>query len=231
MTPLRRLLFVDIETVGVEKNHKDLVKSNKELAHQFENYEGWIKKRFPEDSHLTTDELFESRAALIPEFNKVIAVSFGFITDKDDVKIQTFKGDDETELLEGVQKLLIKTGNLDFHLCGHNIKTFDMPVLAKRMIINGIVVPELLRVYDKKPWDLRALDTKELWQLNSFGSISTLELMCVSLGVESSKNMEVTGSKVHSAYWHEDKLDAIAEYCEKDVKVLIEAVQKMYQFL
>lgn len=231
MTPLNRLLFVDIETVGVEKDYKTLVNSNKELAHQFEKYEGWMRKRFPEDENLTIEELFSNRAALIPEFNKIIVVSFGFITDNGEVKIQTFKDDDETKLLEGVHKLLTRTGKLDFYLCGHNIKTFDVPVLAKRMVVNGIKLPDSLKVYDKKPWELKMTDSKELWQFGSFGSISTLELMCVSLGVESSKNMEVSGDKVHRAYWNENKLDSIAEYCEKDVEVLIEAIKKIYPLL
>jgi hypothetical protein len=48
------------------------------------------------------------------------------------------------------------------------------------------------------------------------------------MGVESSKNMEVVGNKVHEAYWKEQKLEQIKEYCEKDVEVLIKVVEKFY---
>jgi hypothetical protein len=49
------------------------------------------------------------------------------------------------------------------------------------------------------------------------------------MGVESSKNMEVVGNKVHEAYWDKQQLEQIKEYCEKDVEVLINVVRKFYE--
>jgi hypothetical protein len=46
------------------------------------------------------------------------------------------------------------------------------------------------------------------------------------MGVPTSKDGEITGEKVHNAYWNEGKLTQIAEYCEKDVKVLIDVIKK-----
>jgi hypothetical protein len=51
--------------------------------------------------------------------------------------------------------------------------------------------------------------------------------MCVCLGVESSKNMEVTGNKVHEAFWVKKDIKGIIEYCEKDVSVLIDVIKKL----
>ena len=51
--------------------------------------------------------------------------------------------------------------------------------------------------------------------------------MCVCMGVESSKNMEVTGNKVHEAYWVNNDIKGIVEYCEKDVLVLIDVIKKI----
>ena len=96
------------------------------------------------------------------------------------------------------------------------------------MVINGLVPPPILPSYDTKPWEIKALDTKELWQFGSFSTIGSLELMCVCMGVESSKNMEVVGNKVHEAYWKEQKIEQIKDYCEKDVEVLIKVVEKFY---
>jgi hypothetical protein len=50
--------------------------------------------------------------------------------------------------------------------------------------------------------------------------------MCASMGVDSSKDGEITGKDVHEAYWKKSKLKQIAEYCEKDVKVLIDVIKK-----
>ena len=35
------------------------------------------------------------------------------------------------------------------------------------------------------------------------------------------------GANVHSAYWEEQKIKEISEYCEKDVDVLVDAIMKL----
>lgn len=225
--PLTKILFIDIETVGVSSNYPNFQKDYPELNFQFVNYLDWFKKRFPEDSEKSLDEIFVNRAALVPEFSKIVCVSVGFVDPKGEIKKQTFFNSDETQLLNDVNSLLNRVDKLGFILCGHNLKNFDIPVLAKRMLINGILPSSILPSYDTKPWEIKAIDTKEIWQYGQFGAISSLELMCVSLGIESSKNMEVTGNKVHNSFWLENKYQEIQDYCEKDVEVLIKVVMKL----
>ena len=225
--PITKLLFLDIETVGVEPDWDSLVKNKKELSFQFENYFDWFQKRFPEDANKPVGEMFVNRAALVPEFARIACVSVSFVTEKDEIKTQSFSDFDEKKLLTDVQKLLYRIGELGFFLCGHNVKGFDIPMLAKRMIMNGLMPPKILPGHDPKPWEIKALDTKDLWQYGGYGSIASLELMCVCLGVESSKNMEVTGNKVHEAFWVKKDIDGIVKYCEKDVAVLIDVIKKL----
>jgi hypothetical protein len=47
------------------------------------------------------------------------------------------------------------------------------------------------------------------------------------MGIPTPKEGEVTGDKVHHAYWVDQKLKEISEYCEKDVDVLIEFIKKL----
>jgi len=225
--PLEKLLFIDIETVGIQPDWESLEKSNLELSFVFENYIDWFQKRFPEDADKPVGQMFVNRAALVPEFARIACVSVAFVTDKGETKVQSFSNENEKDLLQDVQKLLRRVGELGFFLCGHNVKGFDIPMLAKRMIINGLLPPKILPGHDTKPWEIRALDTKELWQYGGYGTIASLELMCVSMGVESSKNMEVTGNKVHEAYWTNKDIKGIVEYCEKDVLVLIDVIKKI----
>jgi uncharacterized protein YprB with RNaseH-like and TPR domain len=225
--PLEKLLFIDIETVGVQPDWESLKKSNLELSFVFENYIDWFQKRFPEDADKPVGQMFVNRAALVPEFARIACVSVAFVTDKGETKVQSFSNENEKDLLQDVQKLLRRVGELGFFLCGHNVKGFDIPMLAKRMIINGLLPPKILPGHDTKPWEIKALDTKELWQYGGYGTIASLELMCVSMGVESSKNMEVTGNKVHEAYWTNKDIKGIVEYCEKDVLVLIDVIKKI----
>jgi uncharacterized protein YprB with RNaseH-like and TPR domain len=37
--------------------------------------------------------------------------------------------------------------------CGHNAKEFDIPFLARRMIINNIAIPDKLNLFGK-PWEI-----------------------------------------------------------------------------
>ena len=226
-TPLQKILFIDIETVGISSDFDNFKKDYPSLSYQFENYLDWFQKRFPEDLDKSKEQIFVNRAALVPEFCKIVCVSMGFVDPKGEVKKQTFFNSDEKALLTDVNNLLKRVDKLGFILCGHNIKNFDIPVLAKRMLINGVRPSSILPSYDTKPWDIKAIDTKEIWQYGQFGAICSLELMCISLGVESSKNMEVTGNKVHDAFWIENKYQEIQDYCEKDVDVLINVVMKI----
>ena len=225
--PISKILFFDLETAGVERDFPSLKKTNIPVAKQFLAYEDWFRKRYPEDKDLSTDDLFLSKGALLPEFARIIVASFAFVTPEGEVKKQTFSNDDEKALLTDVKKLLERVSKMDFALCGHNIKLFDIPMLCKRMIINGIKPPSILPSYDTKPWEIKAIDTKDFWQYGNNFSIATLELMCAALGVESSKTGEVTGDKVHDYYWNKKGLVKIAEYCEKDVDVLVEVLLKL----
>ena len=226
--PISKILFIDVETVGIEPDWESLVKNRKELSFQFENYFDWFQKRFPEDADKPISQMFVNRSALVPEFGRIACVSVAFVTDKGETRMQSFSDMDEKKLLVEVQKLLKKVGELGFFLCGHNVKGFDIPYIAKRMIMNGILPPKILPGHDTKPWEVRAFDTKEFWQYGGYGSIASLELMCVCLGVESSKTMEVTGNKVHESFWVKKDIDGIVKYCEKDVSVLIDVIEKIY---
>jgi DNA polymerase elongation subunit (family B) len=235
--PLTKILFLDIETVGGCKDFDHCEKSNPKVAEQFVKYFDWFLKRFPEDDTATSmykeqeiqkrNSVFVKRAALVPEFAKIVCVSVAFVTEKDEIKTQTFSGDDEKQLLKDCQKLLDRCGKLDFYLCGHNLKNFDIPMLAKRMIINGLMPPSILPSYDTKPWEIKAIDTKEIWQYGAYTSIGSLDLLCSTMDIPTPKDGEVTGDKVHSAYWNENKLKEISEYCEKDVHVLIDIIKKL----
>lgn len=228
--PISKILFLDIETVGSCPDYDACEAFNPKVADQFDKYFDWFLKRFPEDNVHDIDVkniVFRTRAALVPEFAKIICVSVAFVMDNGEIKKQTFSNSDEFELLQGVQKLLDRCGKLDFYLCGHNLKNFDIPMLAKRMIINGLLPPSILPSYDTKPWEIKAIDTKEIWQYGAYTSIGSLDLLCTSLDITSSKEGEVTGDKVHSAYWEENKLKEISEYCERDVMVLIDVIKKL----
>jgi predicted PolB exonuclease-like 3'-5' exonuclease len=232
-TPLSKILFLDIETVGLSKDYDTCRADHPKIAEQFDKYFDWFLKRFPEDQLIgkSIDEqknlIFSSRAALVPEFAKIVCISVAFVMENGEVKKQTFSDDNEQKLLSDCQKLLDRCGRLEFWLCGHNLKNFDIPMMAKRMIINGLMPPSILPTYDTKPWEIKAIDTKEIWQYGAYTAIGSLDLMCTCMEVPSPKEGEVTGDKVHDAYWNKGMLKEISEYCERDVNVLIDVIKKL----
>jgi predicted PolB exonuclease-like 3'-5' exonuclease len=231
--PITKILFLDIETVGCCPDFEVCQTLNSSVADQFDKYFDWFLKRFPEDNMIGESEMewknevFKKRAALVPEFAKIVCVSMAFVMDNGEIKKQTFAGDDEKEVLLQVRNLLDRCQKLDFYLCGHNLKNFDIPMLAKRMIINGIMPSKLLPSYDTKHWEVKAIDTKEIWQYGSYTSIGSLDLMCSCLDIPTPKDGDVTGEKVHESYWERQMLKEISKYCEKDVVVLIDAIKKL----
>lgn len=228
--PITKIFFLDIETVGLEKNYDELVKKHPRVGEQFDKYFDWFLKRFPEDQLIESDQknkVFETRAALVPEFAKIVVISVAFVMENGEVKKQTFSGDNEYELLKSCQNLLDRCGRLDFWLCGHNLKNFDIPMMAKRMVINGLIPPSILPSYDTKPWEIKAIDTKEVWQFGAYTHIGSLDLLCACMDVPTSKAGEVTGDKVHDSYWNKGMLKEIGEYCERDVQVLIDVINKL----
>ncbi len=103
--PITKILFLDIETVGIYKDYDTCLKNNPRLADQFDKYFDWFLKRFPEDATLGKTEkerkniVFSTRTALVPEFAKIVCVSVAFVMEDNQVKKQTFSGDDENKLL------------------------------------------------------------------------------------------------------------------------------------
>jgi predicted PolB exonuclease-like 3'-5' exonuclease len=229
--PLDKILFIDIETVGIEADYPSLEKKNPKLAELFSNYESWFKKRFPEDADATLDQLFQTRTALVPEFARIVTVCLGIVDQSGKFKTTVFSDENERALLIDLRKTLFKCGELGYFLCGHNVKNFDIPMMAKRMIINNILPPKIFPTYDTKPWEVKAIDTRDVWQYGQYASISTLDLMCGVMGVESSKSDEMDGSRVHEVFYKEKNIDKINTYCEKDVKVLYEVVKKLQNLL
>jgi len=225
--PLNKLLFIDIETVGISSTYEKFKSDYPELNSQFIKYLDWFIKRFPEDSEISLNQIFEGRSALVPEFAKIICVSAGVVDKEGELKKMSYFNSDEKVLLEEVNKLLGRVNGTGFSICGHNVKNFDIPMIAKRMMINGIRPSSILPSYDTKPWEVRAVDTKDFWQYGQFGALSSLELMCISMGIPTPKSDEISGDKIHHLFWNENKYDLIKEYCEKDVDTVFEVIKKI----
>ena len=98
------------------------------------------------------------------------------------------------------------------------------------LFLNLLIFLYLLPNYSIKPWESRVLDTKEVWNFNSFTGLSSLNLVCTSLGLETSKEGEVNGSNMHKYYYDNNNIEKIKNYCEEDVKCTINLVKKLKNY-
>jgi hypothetical protein len=228
---LEKLLYFDIETVS-QYQHIDEIP--KRLFDMWLSYYDNFRKRVTDESKIDSEamtekeiqqEVYRQTAAFFPEFGKVACVSMAFVN-KGKVKYESFYGEDELDILKQLREVFDKIDPLGFDLCGQNITGFDIPFLGKRYFINGLKPPTLFPKHDTKPWELRVLDTKDVWQFGSKWSLSSLDLVCSVLDIDSPKNGDVKGDSVTTNYWS-GKHEEIKEYCERDVKALVDIITKL----
>lgn len=219
----KKLLFVDIETVSEEVNLESFSEKNPDMCNIFKGYAQNIREKFED---LDDNDLYKRYSGLYPEFGKIIVASFGFITPKGEMKIETFSGDEE-ELLVKVNSLLNRTEELDFWLCGHNIRNFDLPFIAKRMFLYGIEPSRIIPTTNFKPWELKIIDLKDMWQMGNPQNFSKLGLISTFLKLNSSKLGEVTNTSIYEEYWEKNNLNGIIKYCEDDVSALMNIVERL----
>lgn len=225
---LHKLLYFDLETISQFSSLDELKEYNPRLYECWKKREDYYRKSYSDLKDLTPNEIYMDKSPLEPEFGRIVCASFGVLEDNNEKRFISFCSDNEIEILESCKKILINTEHKGFKMCGHNVKSFDVPYLGKRMIYNKITPPSSLMVSNKKPWEINILDTTELFSFGNHiqGKYLGLELLSCSLGVESPK-VEMEGSKVNSAYWGEKDLEKIKRYCELDVDSVMKVLNSV----
>jgi predicted PolB exonuclease-like 3'-5' exonuclease len=217
---LDNILFLDIETVPETEHFSDLDSDFQELFAQ--------KTQYQRKEDVSAEEFYE-RAGIWAEFGKIICISVGYFTQKNgerQFRVTTFHGDEERVLLD-FSNLINNHFNLPQHLmCGHNVKEFDFPFIARRMLIHGIKIPDKLNLMGKKPWEVPHLDTLELWKFGDYKHFTSLKLLTKVLGVPSPKD-DIDGSEVAKVFYKDKDIDRIATYCEKDVIAVAQIILKL----
>ena len=221
--PLNSILFLDIETVPQYEAHEHLTDEWKSLWDVKASY--LIRNKENE-----TSQSIYSRAGIYAEFGKIICISCGVIAGTGDEKkflIKSFFGHDEKLLLYQFCEMLNKWCAEDNkYLCAHNGKEFDFPYLCRRLIVNHIPLPDILKLHGRKPWDIPHFDTLELWKFGDYKSYTSLNLLAHALGITTPKD-DIDGSKVHEVYWKNKDLARIVTYCQKDVVTVAQIFLRM----
>jgi len=215
---LSQFLFLDIETIPQVYKFADLSPEKKKL------FEKKVRYRLNDEN--TVEDLYQ-QAGIWAEFGQIIVISVGFFVKDDgsEFRMKSFASGDEKELLQNFSSLLNTKyfRRKDLKLCAHNGKEFDFPYIARRMIINGIELPEQLRVFGKKPWETSFCDTMELWRFGDHKHYTSLELLTHILDIPSPKT-DIEGKDVARVYYEEKDLLRIRNYCENDVLAVAQII-------
>lgn len=218
---LKNFLFFDIETVREYKDYLTMTQHKK--ASNWERF----ANRFVKEEGITVAEAYEKKAALYVEYGRIVSIAFGFFDAEMNPRIGAIADEDEEALLKKVSDVFNKHTNRDTILCGHNTKEFDIPYIIKRMIKYKITIPTVFFTYlNAKSWEQNATDTQYDWRIagNRFTSLDTIAEF---LGIESSKEGEITGENLGEYFWRSPepmdvKLQKINIYCKADVRVLMD---------
>lgn len=236
--PLEKVLFLDIETVPQVAKFSDwnetsqqlFLKKNTSLLNRISDSEE-AKNKTKDEIH---QEVFAAAGGIQAEFGKIVCISVGFVHETrtgKEIRMKSFYHDDEETLLKQFVNLLEDSSRFTI-LCGHNSKEFDIPYICRRLLINGMRLPEILNIAGKKPWEISHLDTLELWKFGDYKAYTSLALLCHVFQIPTPKD-DISGADVARVYYENDKdnyssgLERIKVYCEKDVVALIQLFLKM----
>jgi predicted PolB exonuclease-like 3'-5' exonuclease len=219
---LNKVIFLDIETVPQQKEFELLNEEQKKLWEQKAKFDSAYKS-----GEISLSDTYQ-RAGIYAEFGKIICISFGYVAlekGQRELRIKSISDKEEKNLLSKLLKL-IEGFDKETLLCAHNGKEFDFPYICRRLLINGLKIPKLLDLQNKKSWEVKHLDTMELWKFGDYKHYTSLDLLANIFNIESSKK-EMDGSMVGKVYYEENNLKKIVEYCELDVWVLANVFLKL----
>lgn len=218
---IEQILFLDIETVPFYPTYADVPEEWRKL---------WDKKTLSlrREENDTPGSLYPL-SGIYAEFGKIVCICVGYLKTtegKEQFRMKSFAGDDEKKLLEDFAAVLNKHFSGPGHrLCAHNGKEFDFPWIARRMVVHGIQLPNLLDIAGKKPWENQLLDTMEMWKFGDYKSYTSLNVLALLLGIPTPKD-DIDGSQVHIVYYEEKNLERIVTYCYKDVLTVAQLLRR-----
>ncbi|MFO7869399.1 MAG: 3'-5' exonuclease [Bacteroidales bacterium] len=214
------ILFLDIETVPLYPSYIEVPVYEREL---------WLKKSQRLNKSGETPSEVYKKAGIFAEFGKIICISVAYIPKKKNkgaIRVASFYGDDEKQILQDFSDLVHKHFNTPAsYFCAHNGKEFDLPFIARRMLINGMKIPQTLDTRGKKPWDVQHIDTLDLWRFGDYKNYTSLSLLAHVFNIPTPKD-DIDGSMVCDIYWNEGDIKRVVRYCQKDVVAVLQLFRK-----
>lgn len=207
-------LCFDIETIPA-----------KEISDYSEAVQEKIEAKIARIQERNPDYDYTHFASIHGDFSKIICISLGFITNGSEIKLKSFFGDDEREILQQFNDVIKSFRGLFIHYNGLN---FDCPTILQRMSHHRIQLSNksfrILRRYSTEPhfdlmmqyynWDMqKAMPLGILAELHSIPS----------------PKEDISGSQVYETY-RKGEWNRLVHYCEFDVATTLNLWNKIYRY-
>lgn len=218
---LQKIIFFNVKTASGEKDFNELSLKDLKLSNLWSKRCEYLRSRFEENKNLSDYDLYQKKAFLHPEFNRIICASFGRIElDKETgspfLLIKNYFNDNEKIILNQILKVFNNNKLSSFKFASHNTKRFDIPTLSKRFLINGIEIPKSLLIYNLKPWETPFIDLSEIWGFGAWQeSFVPLELISHCLNVD--HIYEYCNEDINDMFWKKKDYEKITNYCNAEV--------------
>jgi predicted PolB exonuclease-like 3'-5' exonuclease len=248
---LSKYLFFDLETcrnkehfseLSEREQHNFLVKNRSKISNVLsklsvdERYAVELYSEMNDEVSLKQkQELYAANGSFFAEFASLVCCGLGAYTSKGEERTNVISlsnsDNNEKNMLKKISEIFSKAEGNAKILAGWNIKNFDIPFLVKRMMINKVKVPNILKFYDKKPWDIKLLELSEVWASGKYGDISTLDSVSSALNLNNPKGGVVNGMNVSDTIFSHGNIELIDEYCLLDVKVTMDIAKEITPYI
>ncbi len=203
---MKNIIYLSVKTVPKVRIFNDLDKNDISsfLLHAFRH----------NDDYNLSDEAIEKfwnmYAYQMAEYNKIVSVAVGVISDNDSEKlnIKDYTNHDEFIILKSISNILKKVDSMGLSLCGYNIKNFDILQLYKKFIKYDIEMPQCLKLYNIKPWESNIIDIVDLWRNGQYSKAVYFEDILSFFGFDVSDHIY---NEDISSYYYDNNLIDIAK--------------------
>ena len=217
-----KVIFFDIETVPRYSNLSELKAKDQAEYDMFmlKMHKLRLYTQDESEKNMSDEDFYISKAALYSEYNRIVCISVG--GEKDGVfnVFSLASGDERQDLINFVGFVNSRAATKPY-VCGHNIDSFDIPVIVKKCFSYGIMPPSSLYNWDQKPWDSKSIDTINLSRFYQASADATLASVARTMGISNPKL--ILGDDGISAllqWYSKGNFDMIAQYCEEDIKTV-----------
>lgn len=246
------MLFFNIKAVLSYPTLNDLEEKNKPL---FERWMYLSKAKFSTSSDLDDkiyqERIYQNNAVNYPEYCKIVAITYATIYSEKGVMKRFFKkivNDDEFIVLATFMDVLhqlssegVKSTPQYFPtLCGHNIISYDIPLLIKRFVLykdkfeTNKQLPFILkRALNTKPWESGIVDIVNVWKFNGF-EYTPLMLITDYLGLKKTTDL-LPHNELSTYYWtnieakHDETLEYMSLQSATQTNLVIQLMNELRQ--